>query len=278
MENSSPTPPDAPLTIVWIGGASCDGCTTAALGASAPGAEALIDGALAPLPAVRLVHQLLSLEAGDAYRAQLARAASGDGEPFVLVVEGSLLDEGLAGDGYFSRLGAEGDSIAAWIDRLAPHAEAVVAVGTCAASGGVPAAAGSVTGAHGLEEHLGEGFRARSGLPVVNVPGCAPAGEVIVEALIGVLRHLARHVPLELDGDARPRWLYSERALPCPPTADWRASDPPAQDGPAVDCAVAARGWMRGLGGCASVGGACIGCTAPGFADRYMALARPHRA
>jgi Ni,Fe-hydrogenase I small subunit len=35
---------------------------------------------------------------------------------------------------------------------------------------------------------------------------------------------------------------------------------------------------MKGIGGCAQVGGACIGCTARDFADRYLVLARPHRA
>ena len=30
---------------------------------------------------------------------------------------------------------------------------------------------------------------------------------------------------------------------------------------------------MKGIGGCASVDGCCIGCTAPAFADRYLSIA-----
>ena len=30
------------------------------------------------------------------------------------------------------------------------------------------------------------------------------------------------------------------------------------------------RGWMRGIGGCPNVGGICIGCTMPGFPDKFM--------
>ena len=28
--------------------------------------------------------------------------------------------------------------------------------------------------------------------------------------------------------------------------------------------------WMAGIGGCPNVGGICIGCTMPGFPDKFM--------
>ena len=40
--------------------------------------------------------------------------------------------------------------------------------------------------------------------------------------------------------------------------------------GPVVQCNVGKRGWMAGLGGCPNVGGICIGCTMPGFPDKFM--------
>jgi hydrogenase small subunit len=40
--------------------------------------------------------------------------------------------------------------------------------------------------------------------------------------------------------------------------------------GPVVNCNVTKRGWMDGLGGCPNVGGICIGCTMPGFPDKFM--------
>jgi hydrogenase small subunit len=30
------------------------------------------------------------------------------------------------------------------------------------------------------------------------------------------------------------------------------------------------RGWVNGIGGCPNVGGICIGCTMPGFPDKFM--------
>ena len=40
--------------------------------------------------------------------------------------------------------------------------------------------------------------------------------------------------------------------------------------GPVVQCNVGKRGWMNGIGGCPNVGGICIGCTMPGFPDKFM--------
>jgi hydrogenase small subunit len=277
---SSRTEPLEGLYVIWITGASCDGCTMAMLGAADPGIEDILLGGMPDTPRVTLVHPVLALESGEAYRAQLERASCGELGPFILVLEGSVLDESLAGEGSFSQLGMQGEqplTTAAWIDRLTPHAEAVIAIGSCATWGGIPAAAGNVTGAMGLEEYLGREFLSRIGLPVVNIPGCAPSGEAFIDTLIYLFLHLARLVPLDLDDEHRPRWLYGEQTSPLPPRADYL---PPqtyeVPNRPAVGCPVPSQGWMRGIDGCARVGGACIGCTARDFADRYLELARPH--
>src|SRR2546430_13846150 len=124
------------LHLIWIAGASCDGCTMAVLGAAQPGIEALLLGQVPDAPQVTLVHPALALESGDAYRAHLEQAAAGNLTPFILVLEGSVLDESLAGQGSFSRLGtgdaAQPRNTAAGIKRPAPHAEAGPAVCSCA--------------------------------------------------------------------------------------------------------------------------------------------------
>ncbi len=37
-----------------------------------------------------------------------------------------------------------------------------------------------------------------------------------------------------------------------------------------VSCNVPKRGWINGVGGCPNAGGICIGCTMPGFPDKFM--------
>lgn len=264
--------------VLWLEGAGCDGCTMAMLGAGAPQIEDLLLHRIRDLPPIELVHPVLALESGDRYRHHLERAAAASLGPFLLVVEGSVMDETLAGQGSFSRLGSEGDrpvTIARWIDRLARHAEAIIAIGSCATWGGVPAASGNPTGATGLEAHLGRDFRSAANLPIINVPGCAPSGDAFVETLVYTLLHLQQVVPLELDEEHRPAWLYNETAQPVPPFADYLPPEAYATEGrPEVRCPVPSQGWMRGIGGCAKVGGCCIGCTEPDFVDRYLAYAK----
>lgn len=277
------TAPTTPLQIpelyvIWVGGASCDGCTMAVLGAAQPGIEDLLLGSIQDVPKITLIHSALAFESGDAYLAYLEAAARGDLAPFLLVLEGSVPDETLAGEGSFSRLGTvQGQplTVGDWLRPLAANAEAVIAIGSCAAWGGIPGAAGSPTGAMGLEDFLGLNFRSRADLPVVNVPGCAPSGGAFIEAVLYVVYHLARLVPLELDDDRRPIWLYREVAHPMPPRAGYLPLEAySTAERPAVGCPVPGSGWMRGIGGCAQVGGACIGCTDRDFTDRHLALAR----
>lgn len=268
------------MHLIWIAGAGCDGCTMAMLGASEPGLEDLLLGRVPDAPQVRLVHPVLAMESGEEYLSHLRRAAAGELSPFVLVLEGSVFDESLAGEGSFSRLGSEGErplTTAAWVDRLARRAEAVVAIGSCAAWGGIPAAEGNPTGAMGLEDYLGRDFKSRAGLPVVNVPGCAPPGEAFVDTLVYVFLHVSGLVPLDLDEERRPRWLYAESAHPVPPRADYLPARLYSIEGrPAVGCPVPSQGWMKTIGGCASVGGSCVGCTDRDFVDRHLPLTRAH--
>ncbi len=56
--------------------------------------------------------------------------------------------------------------------------------------GGIPAAAGNVTGSMGLMDFLGAGYKSARGIPVINVPGCAPQGDNFTETLAAVVRYL----------------------------------------------------------------------------------------
>ena len=284
----------------WLAGMSCDGCSIAAVGATQPSAESLMAGTIPGLPRVDLHHPVLSVEAGEAFVDAYERAAEGELDaPFVVIFEGSVPDERIAAEwgGYWSGLGVrevDGDPqpipTAEWLERMAPHAAAVIAIGTCATWGGVPAAAGNPTGAMGVMDFLGEDYRSTLGLPVVNIPGCSPQGDNFTETVAAVLLFLQGLAPLpEFDELGRPAWLFGETVHRGCTRAGYYEEGVFAEAygdreclvevgcwGPVVQCNINKRGAINHVGGCMNVGAPCIGCTMPGFPDGFSPFyARP---
>lgn len=278
--------------LIWLGGGSCEGCSVAATGATHPRLEHLMAGSIPGLPRVELIHCLLSTESGSEWTANLVMAERGELEaPYILTWEGSVLDESTAGSGSWSGLGTDAGTgrqipSSEWLDRLAPGAAAIIAVGTCAAWGGIPAAVGNPTGASGITDHLGDGYRSAAGVPVVKIPGCAPLGDNYTETLAALLLHLNGLAPLpELDDLGRPAWLFAESVHSSCARLGYYEQGVFASElsgraclvelgcwGPVVQCNIAERGVIDGAGGCMSMGGICIGCTMPGFPDRFSPL------
>ena len=86
--------------LIWIVGASCDGCTVAVSGATHPRVEDLLNGTVPGLPRVEIVHTVLSVESGAEWVENLRMAAAGELDaPYVLCWEGSIMDETLSGNG-----------------------------------------------------------------------------------------------------------------------------------------------------------------------------------
>ncbi|MDQ4131157.1 MAG: hydrogenase expression protein HypE, partial [Actinomycetota bacterium] len=84
-------------------------------------------------------------------------------------------------------------------------------MGTCATWGGIPSAEGNPTGAMSLMDFLGKDYRSSYGVPVVNIPGCAPIGDNFTETVAAVLYFLQGYGPLpEFDELGRPAWLFGE--------------------------------------------------------------------
>ncbi|MEO6651503.1 MAG: hydrogenase expression protein HypE [Ilumatobacteraceae bacterium] len=278
--------------LFWIVGASCDGCTIAISGATHPPVEDLLNGRVPGLPRVELVHTVLSVESGAEWVENLRLAAEGKLDaPYLIAWEGSIMDETLSGDGYWMGLGEDretGRQITSleWLDRMAPGAAAILAVGTCATWGGIPAAHGNPTNAMGVMDHLGKDYRSTLGLPVINIPGCSPIGDNITETAAAALLFLNGLAPLpEFDELGRPAWLFTETVHRHCPRAGYYEEGVFAQEygdkeclvelgcwGPVVQCNISERGMVDGHGGCMNMGGICIGCTMPGFPDKFSPI------
>jgi hydrogenase small subunit len=246
-------------------------------------------GALPGLPKVHLHNPVLAYASGDEYMEVMHRAACGELGDFILVVEGSIPNEHNKSEGYWAAMGVDretGQPIATvdWIDRIAPHAWGVLAAGTCATYGGIHAMAGNPTGCMGLADYLGWQWRSKAGLPIVCMPGCPIQPDNFMETLVYLLRQAAGQAPMiPLDDLLRPNWLFGETVHEgCGRGGYYEQADFATEYGekpcivkqgcwgPVVNCNVPKRGWMNGIGGCPSVGGICIGCTMPGYPDKFM--------
>lgn len=295
--------PEGPVKVVhafWMAGMSCDGCSISATGATNPKVEDLMAGIIPGLPKVVLHHPVLAVEVGEEFIHPFELAAQGELDaPYVCIYEGSIADERIAAEtgGYFSAMGMQaieageeesldGGTPFSTADRLAqmaPGAAAVIAIGTCATWGGIPSAAGNPTGAMSIMDFLGKDYRSALGLPVINIPGCAPIGDNFTETVAAILMFLQGIGPLpEFDELGRPAWLFEETVHRGCTRAGYYEEGIFAEEygdkeclveigcwGPVVNCNIVSRGAQSHMGGCMVAGGPCIGCTMPGFPDKF---------
>jgi hydrogenase small subunit len=290
-----PLGPLKTIHVYWLAGMSCDGCTISVAGATNPGIEGLLAGVVPAMPKVILHHPVLSAEAGAEFVKPFRDAADGTlGAPYVVVFEGSVADERIAHrtGGYFSAMGVEAITegegshpvpTATWLKRMAPGAAATMAIGTCATWGGIPSAEGNPTGAMSVMDFLGKDYRSAFGLPVINIPGCAPQGDNFTETVFAVLLFLQGLGPLPtFDELGRPAWLFRDTVHQGCTRAGFyeegifakHYGDPECLVeigcwGPIVNCNIVQRGAINHMGGCMKAGGVCIGCTMPGFPDKF---------
>jgi hydrogenase small subunit len=277
--------------VLWMtSGLSCEGDSVAMTSATNPSLEDIVRGIIPGMPKVVIHNGVVAYENGQEFVQAWFDAEEGKLDPFVLIVEGSLGNEEINGEGHWTGLGVDPSSgqpipLNAWLDRLASKAAAVVAIGTCATYGGIPAMKNNPTGAMGVPDYLGWKWKSKAGLPVICIPGCPAQPDNMTEMLLYLVLHLGGLAPApELDDQLRPVSLFGRTVHEsCNRAAfyehgnfateygsDHRCLVKLGCKGPVVKCNVPLRGWVNGIGGCPNVGGICMACTMPGFPDKYM--------
>lgn len=265
-----------PFSVLWLQAGSCGGCTMSALAADDVGLVRALERF-----GIRLLwHPSLSEESGAEALAIMEAAAKGRLRVDALCVEGSILT-GPNGTGRFQLLSGTGTPVSRWVAAIAHHAQNVVAIGSCAAYGGIPMAGTNPTDAVGLQHDGGllpAEFRSVSGLPVINIAGCAPHPGWIVETLADLA--LGGFDAARLDSLGRPRAFADHLAHHgCGRNEfyEFKASAAKLSDRGCLmenlgckatqapgDCNI--RRW-NGYGSCTDGGFTCINCTTPGFQD-----------
>jgi hydrogenase small subunit len=268
LEAASATRP----TVIWLELQDCAGDTESFLRSSHPTASQFV------FDLVDLAyHETLMAPAGEAAESGLEAAIERAEGSYVLVVEGSIP---LADGGVYCTIG--GRSAEALVREVAAGAAAVVAVGTCAAYGGLPAAAPNPTGAVGVSEVLTE-------VPVMNLPGC-PVNAVNLSA---ALVHLLTFGELPaMDELGRPLFAYGGLLHDsCPRRAHFDAGRFVKEwgdeghrqgwclyemgcKGPSAYSNCPLVGWNDTTSWPIGVGHPCIACTEPGFWDASSPMYR----
>ena len=177
-------------SVIWLSFQECTGCTESLTRSDQPSIESLIFDFIS-------LDYHHTLQAPSGFQAEQARetAMEENKDKYLLIVDGSIpTDDG----GVYSTIA--GMTNLQMLEEAAEHAAAIVAVGTCAAFGGLPMADPNPTGAAAVKDLVHD-------KPIINVPGCPPIGEVITGVLAHVLTFGA--IP-ELDDLGRPMVFYGE--------------------------------------------------------------------
>ncbi|HEY5763681.1 MAG TPA: hydrogenase small subunit [Rhodocyclaceae bacterium] len=176
-------------SVIWLSFQECTGCTESITRSHSPTIENLI------FDLISLdYHHTLQAASGDAAEHAREAAMREHAGKYLLIVDGSIP---MGNPGYSTIAGISNHDM---LLETARDAAAIVAVGTCAAFGGIPKANPNPTGAVSVGKLI-------KGKPIVNVPGCPP----IPAVMTGVLAHFLTFGQLpELDDSGRPKVFYGE--------------------------------------------------------------------
>ena len=266
--------------LLWLQSGGCGGCSLSLLGAEAPDLLTMFDSAGIDL----LWHPAISEAGGREFLGLLDAIVNNEIALDLFCVEGAIM-RGPNGSGRFHMVAGTGRPMLEWVRQLGEKARHVVAVGSCAAYGGITAGGGNPGEACGLQYEgdeknglFGASFVSRSGLPVVNIAGCPTHPGWVTETLMQLAQgNLAGE---DLDEFGRPR-TYADHLVHhgCPRNEyyEFKAS---AQKPSDLGCMMENLGCLgtqaradcnlrlwNGEGSCLRGGFACINCTAPGFEE-----------
>lgn len=175
--------------VIWLSGQECTGCTETLLRSTHPTVENLI------LDLISLdYHEALSTPSGHLAEEAKKKSIAENRGKFILVIDGAIpLKDG----GIYCQIG--GRPVLEILKETAPLAMGVVAIGSCASWGGIPASSPNPTGAVSAGEALG------GKVPIINIPGCPPNPYNFLSTLLYILTF--KKLP-ELDIQGRPRFAY----------------------------------------------------------------------
>jgi hydrogenase small subunit len=252
-------------SVIWLSFQECTGCIESLTRSFSPSLEDLI------FDFISLDYQhALQAASGEAAEDARRHAMRDNKGKYIVVVDGSVP---MGDGGVYSTIA--GQTNQQMLAETVADAAAVVAVGTCAAFGGLPQAQPNPTGAVPIEQLV-------AGKPVINIPGCPP----LPQAMAGTITQILAFGKLpELDALKRPRAFFGESIhdrcyrRPFYKRGQFAKSfdDEGARKGwclyelgckgPVTYNSCATTKWNGGVSFPIQSGHGCIGCSEPGFWD-----------
>jgi hydrogenase small subunit len=252
-------------SVIWLSFQECTGCTESLTRSSSPTLEGLI------FDTISLdYHHTLQAAAGEAAEAARHAAMEENNGNYLVLVDGSIP---LGNPGFSTIAGMSNYDM---LMETVEGAAAVVAIGSCAAFGGIPGADPNPTGAVSVMDLVKD-------KPVINVPGCPPIPMVITGVLaqyltFGQLPDLDRHGrPMAFFGQTIHDRCYRRPFYEQGKFAE-TFDDKGARlgwclfklgcKGPITYNACATMKWNSGTSFPIEAGHPCLGCSEPGFWDK----------
>ena len=251
--------------LVWLEFQDCAGNSESALRAGHPTFADIVLDLLS-----WNYHETVMAPSGKAAEKSLHDTVTMERGNYIAVVEGSIP---LANNGVYCTIG--GRSAIDIAQEVCTNAYATIAVGTCASFGGIPAAAGGVTGAVGVSQAI-------PGLRLINLSACPMNGANLAATLVHYLTF--KELPAT-DNLGRPLFAHGDRIHDdCPRRAHYDAGQFVQEwgdeghrqgwclykmgcKGPATDYNCPRIQWNDGTNWPIGVGHGCVGCAQPAFWD-----------
>lgn len=262
-------------SVIWLQGAGCSGCSISLMNCVSPTIRNLLLDEIVPGQHISLVfHPTLMAASGElAIEVMLDKSKNAD---YLLILEGAIPT---GKKGVFATVGEkEGKPVTLYsrFKELAKGAVAVIAVGTCASFGGIPAAKPNPTGSKSAGEVLEE---ENIPTPYINIPGCPPHPDWFVGVVADIILN-GLPSKEKLDDLRRPKFIYGKLIHENCPRRPFFDEGKFARNfgeegclyelgckGPftCADCPI--RHWNGGVNWAVDAGSPCLGCTEPIFPD-----------
>ncbi len=177
-------------SVIYLHNAECTGCSEALLRSSSPNIDQIL------FDYISLdYHETIMATSGEIAEEMLENSLNNP-FGFICIVEGAIPT---ANQNIYGTVG--GKSMYDNCVRILPKSKAIIAIGTCAAYGGIQSAAPNITEAKGIAEIFTE-----LSAPIINLAGCPPNPLNLMGSLVLLL--LGKKI--ELDKVGRPKIFYGQ--------------------------------------------------------------------